>query len=147
MRSPRGIDGALAPCRRGAATRKLTGHDGKERAVSIGVAAAATPVQGDESAEAAVEIDVAGRWDALALSELLIPFHSFLVQHTADRWVVHARAPGCGGEPLEGALRAIEGWRAERRVDASVRVAGRPVRASGVPASSLASWPSSGSGR
>ena len=95
--------------------------------MSIGVAAAATPTRGDVSAEAAVEIDVDGRWDALALSELLIPFHSFLVQHTADRWVVHARAPGCHGEPLADALSAIADWQAERRLDASVRVARRSV--------------------
>jgi hypothetical protein len=73
----------------------------------------------------AVEIDVDGRWDALALSELLIPFHSFLVQRTAERWVVHARAPGCNGEPLADALRAIEEWRSERSLDAPVRVGGR----------------------
>jgi len=72
--------------------------------------------------EAAVEVDVRNRWDALALSELLVPFHSFLVQHTADRWVVHARAPGWHGEPLLEALRAIEEWRAERGLDAPVRV-------------------------
>jgi hypothetical protein len=94
--------------------------------VSIG-AAPATPAVAEEAVGTAVEIDVDGRWDALALSELLVPFHSFLVQHTAERWVVHARAPGCHGEPLADALRAIEEWQAERRLDASVRVAGRPV--------------------
>ena len=71
----------------------------------------------------AVEVDVRGRWDALALSELLVPFHSFLVQHTIDRWVVHARAPGCHGEPIADALRTIEKWRLERDMDAPVRVA------------------------
>jgi hypothetical protein len=90
-------------------------------------AAPATPVGAEASVGSALEIDVEGRWDALALSELLIPFHSFLVQHTSERWVVHARAPGCHGEPLAEALRAIEEWQAERRVDASVRVASRPV--------------------
>ncbi len=65
--------------------------------------------------------------EALALSELLIPFHSFLVQPTAERWVVHARAPGPDSEPLAGALSAIAEWQAERRLDASVRVAGRPI--------------------
>jgi hypothetical protein len=94
--------------------------------VSIG-AAAARPVVARESFGTAVEIDVEGRWDALALSELLVPFHSFLVQHTAERWVVHARAPGCHGEPVADALGAIEEWEAERRMDASVRLAGRPV--------------------
>jgi hypothetical protein len=98
----------------------------KERPVSTG-AAPVTAIEGEATAEAAVEIDVGGRWDALALSELLIPFHSFLVQRTTERWVVHARAPGCHGESLADALRAIREWRAERRLDASVRVAGRPV--------------------
>lgn len=77
---------------------------------------------------APVEVVVHGRWDALALSELLIPYHSFLVQRTRQRWVVHARAPGRHGEPLADALRAIEEWRAERRIEAPVRVAGRPDR-------------------
>jgi hypothetical protein len=78
--------------------------------------------------EAAVEVDVRDRWDALALSELLIPFHSFLVQHTAEHWVVHARCPGCHGEPLAAALAAIEEWRDERETAAAVRVDGRPQR-------------------
>lgn len=91
--------------------------------MSIGTSIAA-PVESEASAEAAVEIVVHERWDALA--ELLVPFHSFLVQHTSERWVVHARAPGCHGEPLADALRAIEHWRAERRIEAPVRLAGRP---------------------
>ena len=33
---------------------------------------------------AAIEVEVDGRWDALALSELLIPFRSFLVQEDQD---------------------------------------------------------------
>jgi hypothetical protein len=94
--------------------------------VSSGVAPP-TPVGAEASIGIAVEIDVDGRWDALALSELLIPFHSFLVQHTAGRWVVHARAPGSHGEPLAGALSAIAEWQAEGRLDASVRIAGRPM--------------------
>jgi hypothetical protein len=94
--------------------------------VSSGVIPA-TPVGAKASVGIAVEVDVDGRWDALALSELLIPFRSFLVQHTAERWVVHARAPGSQGEPLAGALSAIAEWHAERRLDASVRVAGRPI--------------------
>jgi hypothetical protein len=77
------------------------------------------------SGEAAVEVDVAGRWDALALSEQLIPFHSFLVQHGPEQWVVHARSPGCHGEPLADALAAIDQWRAERAPGAAVRVDGR----------------------
>jgi hypothetical protein len=93
--------------------------------VSIG-ASQATPGVAQESVGTAVEIDVDGLRDALALSEVLIPFHSLLVQHTAERGVVHARAPGCHGEPLADTLRTIEEWQAERRTDASVRVAGRP---------------------
>jgi hypothetical protein len=83
-------------------------------------------VMADESVGTAVEIDVDGRWDALALSELLIPFHSSLVQRRAERWIVHAQAPGCNGEPLADALRAIEEWRSERSLDAPVRVGIRP---------------------
>lgn len=72
-----------------------------------------------------VEVEVRGRWDALALSEQLIPFHSFLVQHGPERWVVHARSPGCHGEPVDQALAAIADWRDERVVEAAVRVDGR----------------------
>lgn len=75
---------------------------------------------------AAIEIDVDGRWDALALSEHLIPFHSFLVQYEAQRWVVHARTPGCHGEDLTDALRAIDDWVAERGLESvSCRVGGQ----------------------
>jgi hypothetical protein len=73
----------------------------------------------------AIEIDVPDRWDALALSEELIPFHSFLVQHDKG-WVVHANAPGYRGQPLARALEAVDGWSAERRLEASCRVEGRP---------------------
>lgn len=90
-------------------------------------AAPATPVGTEASVGIALEIDVDDRWDALALSELLIPFHSFLAQHTPEHWVVHARAPGSHGEPLADALSAIAEWQAERRLDASVRVAGSPT--------------------
>lgn len=74
---------------------------------------------------AAVEIELRGRWDALALSQLLVPFRSFLVQYGPERWVVHARAPGYHGERLDDALAAIEAWRAERGIEAAVRVDGR----------------------
>lgn len=74
---------------------------------------------------AAVEVEMRGRWDALALYEHLSSFHSFLVQLATDRWVVHARAPGCHGEPLAEALHAIDEWCAEHRLDTSVRVNSR----------------------
>jgi hypothetical protein len=81
----------------------------------------------ERSAAIEIEIEVQGRWDALALSELLIPFHSFLVQHDAERWVVHAHAPGARGESLSDALAAVEDWRVERQPRAaSCRVGGRP---------------------
>jgi hypothetical protein len=102
-------------------------HQRKERPVSIVSigASAATRAEGEATAEATVEIHVDGRWNALALSEVLIPFHSFLVQHTAERWVVHARAPGFHGEPLAQALRAIAKWQADRRLDVPVHIADR----------------------
>jgi hypothetical protein len=76
--------------------------------------------------ETTIEIEVEGRWDALALSEALIPFHSFLVQLDQERWVVHARAPGFHDEPLSAALDAIDDWCAERHLRAaSCRVDGR----------------------
>jgi hypothetical protein len=106
----------------------LNKTNGRRHRVSIGAPAAAR-VESEARTEVAVEIYVNGRWDALALSKLLIPFHSFLVQHTAERWVVHARAPGCRAEPLAEALRAIEEWQTERRLDASVQIA--PRRAGG----------------
>jgi hypothetical protein len=82
-----------------------------------------------------IEIEVEGRWDALALSELLIPFHSFLVQHERERWVVHARAPGSQGESLADVLEAIDDWDADRHpVSASCRVGGRPYQRHGTRA-------------
>jgi hypothetical protein len=80
----------------------------------------------ESTTAAALEIDVDGRWDALALSEHLIRFHSFLVQYEAQRWVVHARTPGCHGEDLADALRAIDDWVAARGLaSVSCRVDGR----------------------
>jgi hypothetical protein len=80
----------------------------------------------ESNTAAAIEIDLDGRWNALALSEHLIPFHSFLVQHEARRWVVHARTPGSHGEGLADALRAIDDWVAERGLEnVSCRVGGR----------------------
>lgn len=80
------------------------------------------------SGEVAVEIEVWGRWDALALSELLTSFHSFLVHHGSERWVVHAKSPGSRGEPLAEALAAIDEWAEERAIEAAVRIEGRPRR-------------------
>jgi hypothetical protein len=99
----------------------------KEHPVSI--QASPPAVAGDQGVVATLEVDVSGRWDALALSELLVPFHSFLVQHAPDRWVVHARSPGCHGEPLADALRTVEAWRVERGLGPPVRLA-RPRRRS-----------------
>jgi hypothetical protein len=73
----------------------------------------------------AVEVEVRGRWDALDLSERLSPFHSFLVQHGPERWVVHARAPGWNGELLAEALSVIGEWRDGRATQAAVRVDGQ----------------------
>jgi hypothetical protein len=66
--------------------------------------------------EVAVEIGVDERRDALRLMETLIPFHSFLVQHAGEEWIVHARVPGCHGESLEDLLVAIEDWGARNGV-------------------------------
>jgi len=76
----------------------------------------------EASRDVVVEIEVRGRWDALALSEQLIPFHSFLVQYGPERWVVHARSPGCHGEPLEAALAVVDEWRRERAIEAPLRI-------------------------
>jgi hypothetical protein len=84
-----------------------------------------------EVSESTLQIDVHGRWDALALAEVLIPFHSFLVQLGDERWVVHARTPGCHGEPLEAALGVIDDWAAAHGVaGSSCRVGGSPYELS-----------------
>jgi hypothetical protein len=78
---------------------------------------------------ATIEIDVQGRWDAIALMRRLDPYHSFLIQLAPGRWQVHAEAPGCHGEPLPTALAAIEESLAARHVTgAAVRVDGQPCR-------------------
>jgi hypothetical protein len=41
------------------------------------------------------------------------------VQRDHVRWMVHARAPGCHGEPLEDALAAVEEWRETRERSAA----------------------------
>jgi hypothetical protein len=120
MRPRCGTDGAITAYRNGRADATLEASDRKTRRLQVinaAVSRAREPVT-------TIEIEVRGRWDALALSELLIPFHSFLVQHDQERWVVHARAPGFHGEPLPDALEAIEEWRADRSAHASCRVDG-----------------------
>jgi hypothetical protein len=64
--------------------------------------------------ETPFQVEVRGRWDALALADVLAPFHSFMVQRGRDRWIVHARAPGCRGESLSDGLVAVAEWRAMR---------------------------------
>ena len=79
-----------------------------------------------------VQVEIEGRWDALALCEHLVSFHSFLVQRQGQRWVVHARAPGRHGEDLTDALRAIDEWATERGVDGiACRVGNRRHRLGG----------------
>jgi hypothetical protein len=80
---------------------------------------------------ATIEVDVRGRWDAIALMRRLASYHSYLIQLAPDRWRVHAEAPGCHGEALPIALVAIEeSLDARHVVGAAVRVDGRPsVRA------------------
>jgi hypothetical protein len=89
-----------------------------------------TPPSSDQREQTTtVEVEVEGRWDALALSELLIPFHSFLVQHDRERWVVHARTPGSHGGSLADVLETIDDWSADRHpLAASCRVDGRPYQ-------------------
>jgi hypothetical protein len=78
---------------------------------------------------ASIEVEVHGRWDALALAEALIPYHSFLVHHEGQRWIVHARVPGCHDESLEDALRTLEDWRTEHGSSGnSCWVGGEPYR-------------------
>jgi hypothetical protein len=78
---------------------------------------------------ASIEIDVHGRWDAVALLQRLNPYRPYLIQFTPERWLVHAEAPGCHGEPLPSALAAIAESLAARRVEgAAVRIDGRPYR-------------------
>lgn len=72
---------------------------------------------------ATIEIDVQGRWDALALLRRLGPYHSYLIQFAPERWQVRAETPGCHGEELPSALAAIEESLAARHVDdAAVRI-------------------------
>ncbi len=87
-------------------------------------------VTGRRTAKAVrIEIRVVGRWTACALLECLAPYRSFLIQHEAERWVVHAQTPGCHGESLESAIAAIEECLDEHTVaEASIRIDGKPYR-------------------
>jgi len=77
-----------------------------------------------------IEVGVVGRWDACALLECLAPYRSFLIQHGADRWVVHAQTPGCNGEDMKSAVAAIEECLDERGIAESfIRIDGKPHRA------------------
>lgn len=53
----------------------------------------------------------------------------YLIQFAPERWLVHAEASGCHGEPLPSALAAIDESLAVRHLeDATVRIDGRPYR-------------------
>jgi hypothetical protein len=125
MRPRSGTDGAITAYRNGRADATLETSDRRRFQMNNTVPRARERVTTIE-----IAIEVEGRWDALALSELLIPFHSFLVQHDQEHWVVHARAPGYHGEPLPDALEAIEEWRADRSAHASCRVDESPYQLS-----------------
>jgi hypothetical protein len=78
---------------------------------------------------ASIEIGVRGRWDAVALMQRLNPYHPYLIEFAPERWLVHAEAPGCHGEPLPSALATIDESLAARHLeDAVVRIDGRPYR-------------------
>lgn len=80
-----------------------------------------------ESLATSVEIEVRSRWDALALSESLIPYHSFLVQFERQRWVVHVCVPGRRDEPFDEVLGKIKEWLVDRQLeDVSCRIDGQP---------------------
>lgn len=87
------------------------------------------PAATDAAKTVRIEIRVIGRWNACALQEGLAPFGPFLIQHSAERWVVHAHAPGCHGESIDAALAAIEKCLGERGVgETSIRIDGKPYR-------------------
>jgi hypothetical protein len=106
--------------------REPSSHTGDRKETPLPTEEAPVGSTANERTAVLLEIDVDGRWDALALAEHLVPFHSFLVQQARDQWVVHAQAPGRHGRPLAEALREIAAWRSGRRVEASIRVDGRP---------------------
>ena len=85
-----------------------------------------------ELAAGDIEISLDERTDALVLMATLIPFSSFLVQHTPEHWVVHARVPGRHDEDLDDLLATLESW-ASRRGLSELRCsfAGQVVELSG----------------
>lgn len=79
---------------------------------------------------ATIEIDLEGRWDAVALMQGLGPYHPYLIQFAPEHWLVHAQCPGCHGERLPSALAAIEDSLAARHIErAEVRVDGQTYSA------------------
>lgn len=80
MGSGHSRDGALTPCRNDGADGTLDSTKGVP--VSAAVPQVAPDAVDASVVDVRLEIDVHGRWDALALSELLIPFH---VQQGLDR--------------------------------------------------------------
>ncbi len=83
---------------------------------------------------ATIEVDIEGRWDAVALMQRLDAYHPYLIQPAPDHWLVRAQCPGCHGERLPSALVAIDDSLAARHVGrAEVRVDGRPYRRAAGP--------------
>ena len=99
-------------------------------AVPLGSVAALSSVAAVGAAKAArIEIDVVGRRNACALLGSLVPYRSFLVQHGAEQWVVHAQTPGCHGEDTGSAIAAIEECVDEHGIaKTSIRIDGRRYR-------------------
>lgn len=86
-------------------------------------------LDGTANGPATIEIDIESRWDAVALMKRLGPYHPYLIQLAPQRWLVHAKCPGCHDEPLPRALAAIQESLTARHVErAEVRVDGRPCR-------------------
>lgn len=63
---------------------------------------------GHDVAPVTVAIRLEERREALDLMASLTAFHSFIVEHDRQRWVVHARVPGCSGETLDDLVATIE---------------------------------------
>lgn len=96
--------------------------------MSIG-ASPKVPVESEPSAEAAVEIVVHGRWDALAVSEVLIP-------STRSSSTTRVSAGSCTPE-LRVGMASRSQMRCARSRNGRPSGASRPVRAAGRPDESL----------